>query len=115
LFCFFEERESRDGSRSSCSTRATLYFRSAIGIFTNKFTFGFRAIRFVTFPVAFGLLANSFAFRFGSLTMSHTVRLLANCNTLGTVEHFATFIRTFNFTLRFFTFYIANCIFGFSA
>ena len=43
------------------------------------------------------------------------MRLFADSYTFGTVEHFTSFIRAFNFTFGFFAFNIANSVFGFSA
>jgi hypothetical protein len=68
----------------------------------------------MTFPVALGLFTDSLAFRLRSLAVSDTMRLLANSDTFWAVEHFTPFVRAFNFTLRFFTFYIANSISRFS-
>jgi hypothetical protein len=115
LLSFLEEGEGRGNSRGSSSARAALNFRSAIRIFTNKFALGFRAVGFMTFPVALGFLADSLALRFRSLAVSYAMRLLANCDTFRAVEHFAAFIRAFDFTFRLFTFYIANGIFRLSA
>ena len=67
----------------------------------------------MTFPVAFWFFAYSFTFRLGSLTVSYTMRSFANCYTFWAIEHFASFIWAFNFTLRFLAFNIANCVFGF--
>ena len=65
----------------------------------------------MAFPITFGFFANWLTFRLGSLTVSYTVRLLANSHALRAVEHFTTFIWAFNFAFRLFTFYIANRVF----
>ena len=114
-FGLLEEWERLRNSRSSHSTRATFNFRNTIGIFTDELTLGFRAVRLVTFPVASRLLADGLTFGLRSLAVSNAVGLLAYSDTFRAVEHFATFIRTLNFTFRFFTLHIANGILGFSA
>jgi len=102
LFSFFEERERLSNSRGSESARAAFDFRNAIGIFADKFAFGFGAIWLVAFPIAFGFFANRFAFGFRSLAMSDAMGLFANSYAFRAVEHFATFIWAFN--LKFFMF-----------
>ena len=102
-------------SRSSHSTRTAFNFRNTVRIFTDQFTFRLRTSGFVTFPVASGFFANSFAFRLRGLAVSNTVGLFADSYTFRTVIHFATFVGTFDFTFRFFTFNIANSVSGFSA
>jgi hypothetical protein len=42
------------------------------------------------------------------------MRGFANSNAFRAIKHFTSFIWAFNFTFRFFTFYIANSVFGFS-
>jgi len=115
LFSFFEEWERLSNSRSSESARAAFNFRNAIGIFAYKFALWFGAIGLVTFPVAFGFFTNRFTFGLGSLAMSDAMRLFANSNALGAIEHFASFIGTFDFTFRFFAFNVANGVFRFGA
>jgi hypothetical protein len=114
-FSLLEEGEGLRNSRGSHSARAAFNFRNAIGIFTDQFTFGLRAVRLVAFPIASGLFANRLAFRLGSLAVSNTVRLLANSDALRAVEHFTSFIGALNFTFRLFTLYVANGVFRFSA
>jgi hypothetical protein len=110
---FFEEGEGLGDSWCSHGTRAAFNFRNAIRIFTYKFTFGFRTIWFVAFPITFGFFTYWFTLRLRSLTVSDTVRLFANSDTLWAVEHFTTFIRAFNFTFGFFTFYITDGVLRF--
>jgi hypothetical protein len=110
-----EEGIRRGNSRSSNSAGAALNFRSTVGIFTDEFALRLGALRFVTFPVAFGFLADSLTLRLRSLAMSDTMGLLANSDTFRAVKHFATFIRALNFTFRLLTLYIANSILGFGA
>ena len=69
----------------------------------------------MTFPITLGFFAYSLALRFRSLTVSNTMGLLANSDTLRAVEHFATFIWAFNFAFGFLTLYIADSVFRFSA
>jgi hypothetical protein len=114
LFSFFEEWERLSNSRSTHSARAAFYFRNTVRVFANQFTFRFGALGFVTFPVTFGFFTNWFTFRFGSLAVSNAVGLFADSNTFRAVKHFASFIRALDLTFRFFTFYIANCVFRFS-
>ena len=113
-FGFFEEGERLSNSRSSHGTRATFDFRNTVRVLADEFTLGFRTVRLVTFPVASGFFTDGFTFGFGCLTMGDTMGWFADGNTFRTVEHFTSFIWAFNFTFRFFTFYIANCVFGFS-
>ena len=101
-------------SRCSKSARAALNFWDTVGIFTDQLAFWFWAVWLVAFPVTSWFFANWLTLRLGCLTVSDTVGLFTNSNTLGAIKHFATFVRAFNFTLRFFTFYIANCVFRFS-
>ena len=114
LGSFLEEGEGLSNSRSSQSARAAFDFRHTVGVLANKLALGFGAVGLVAFPVASGFFADGFAFGFGGLAVSDAVRLFADGDTLRAVEHFATFIRAFNFTLGFFTFNITNGIFGFS-
>jgi len=115
FFSFFEEWERLSNSRSSQSAWAALNFRNAIRIFANKFAFGFGAVGFVAFPIAFGFFANRFTFWFRSLAMSNAMRLFANSYTFRAIKHFTAFIRAFNFAFRFFAFDIANSVFWFGA
>jgi len=115
FFGFFEEWERLGNFGCSKCTGAAFNFRNAIGIFANKFTFGFRASGFVAFPVTFRFFADWFTFGFGGLTVGDAMGLFADSDTFGAVEHFATFIGAFNFTFGFFAFDIANGVFGFSA
>jgi hypothetical protein len=112
---FLKERERLSNSGSAYRARAALNFWHTIRIFANKLTFRLRAGRFVTFPIAFRFFANRLAFRLRCLTMSNAMRLLANSNAFGAIEHFASFIGTFDFTFWFFAFNIANRIFRFGA
>jgi len=112
---FFEERERLRNARGAHAALAAFDFRNAIRIFANKFAFGFRALRLVAFPVAFGFFADRLAFRFGRLAVSDAVRLFAYCDALRTVEHFAAFIGTLDFALWFFAFYITDRVFRFGA
>jgi hypothetical protein len=114
FFSFFKEWEGLSNSRNSKNTWAAFDFRNAIGVFANKFTFWFRTVGFVAFPVTFGFFTNWFAFGFGSLAMSNTVGLFANSNAFRTIEHFTAFIWAFNFAFWFFAFYITNGVFRFS-
>jgi len=114
-FGFLEEWERLGDSGSSHSAWATFNFRNAIRILADELALRFRAVRPVTFPVASGLLADGLTFGFRSLAVSNAMRLFANCHTLGAVEHFTAFIGALNFTFRFFTLHIANCVLGFSA
>ena len=110
---FFEEGERLSNSGSSHSTRATFNFRNAIGIFTDQLTFRFRAGGFMTFPVTSGFFTDGFTFGFGSLTVGDAMRLFTDSDALRAVEHFTSFIRAFNFTFRFLTFYVADSVLGF--
>ena len=101
--------------RSSHGTRTAINLRDTVRVFTNKFTLGFRASGFMTFPVTFRFFANWFAFWFRCLTVSNAMGLFADSNALGAVEHFTSLIRAFNFTFGFFAFNIADSVFGFSA
>ncbi len=112
-FSFFEEGEGLSDTGESHGARAAFNFRHAVGVFTNKFTLGFRAVGLVAFPVASGLFTNGFALRFRSLTVGNAVGLLADSNTLGAVELFTAFIRALDLALRFLAFYVANGILGF--
>ena len=69
----------------------------------------------MAFPVTFRFFANGFAFWFGGLAMSNAMGLFADSDTFRTVKHFTSFIGAFNFAFGFFTFDVANGIFGFSA
>ena len=69
----------------------------------------------MAFPVTSWFFAYSFAFWLRSLAVSNAMGLFADSYALRTVEHFASFIWAFNFTLWFFAFDIANSVFGFSA
>ncbi len=113
-FSLLEEGEGLRDSRGSHSARAAFNFRNAVRIFTNKLAFGLRAVRLVAFPIASRLFANRLTFGLRSLTVGNTMGLLANSDTLRAVEHFTTFIWTFNFTLGFFTLYVADGVFRFS-
>ena len=115
LFSFFEEGERLGDSWCSHGARAAFNFRNTVRVFANQLAFGFRAGWFMAFPVTFGFFANGFAFRFRSLAVSNAMGLFADSDTLGAVKHFATFVRALNFTLRFFTFYVANSVFRFRA
>ena len=115
FFSFFKERERLSNSGSSQSARAAFNFRNAVGVFTNKFAFGFRAIGFVAFPVAFGFFANWLTFWLGSLAMSNAMGLFADSYAFRAVKHFTTFIRAFNFAFGFFAFDVANGVFRFGA
>jgi hypothetical protein len=64
----------------------------------------------MTFPITFGFFTDWFTFRLRGLTVSNTMRRLADSDTFRTVEHFTTFVWAFNLTFRFFTFYITNGI-----
>jgi hypothetical protein len=115
FFSFFKEGERLSNSGSTSGTRAAFNLWGTIGILTNQFTFRFRACRFMAFPVTFRFLAYRFTFGFRGLAMSNTMRLFADCYAFGAVEHFATFIRAFNFTVWFFAFNVANSVLWFSA
>jgi hypothetical protein len=114
-FGFLEEGEWLGNAGSTHGALAAFDFRNAVGIFTDKFALGFRAVGFVAFPVALGFLADRLAFWFGSLAVGDAVRLFANCNALGAVEHFAAFVGALDFTFGLFAFDIADCVFGFGA
>ena len=114
LGSFLEEGEGLSNSRSSQSARAAFDFRHTVGVLANKLALGFGAVGLVAFPVASGFFAYGFAFGFRSLAVSNAVRLFADGNTFRAVKHFTTFVRAFNFTFGFFTFYVADGIFGFS-
>ncbi len=102
-------------SGSSEGTRAAFDFRNAVGVLANQLAFGFGAVGLVAFPVTSGLFAYGLTFRLGSLAVGHAVRLFADGDAFGAVEHFTSFIRAFNLAFRFLTFYVANGIFGLSA
>jgi hypothetical protein len=110
---FFKEGEGLSNSRSSHSTRATFNFRNTVRVLTDKFTLGFRASGFMTFPVTSGFFTDGFTFGFGSLTVGDAMRLFADSDTLRAVEHFTSFIRAFNFAFGFLTFYVADSVLGF--
>ena len=101
--------------RSSHGAGAAVDFRNAVGVLADEFTFGLGAVGLVAFPVASGLLAYRLTFRLGSLAVGDAVRLFADGDALGAVEHLAAFIRAFNFTFRFLAFDIANGVLGLSA
>ena len=101
-------------SGSSQSAWTTLDLRDTVGVLANQLTLGFGAVGLVAFPVASRFFADGFTFRLGGLAVSDAVGLFADGHTFRTVEHFTTFIRAFNFTFGFLTFYITNCVFGFS-
>ena len=101
--------------RSSHCTRTAINFWDTVGVFANKFTLGFGASRFVAFPVTFRFFANWFTFWLRCLAVSNAMGLFADCNALGAVKHFTSFIGTFNFTFGFFAFDVADCVFGFGA
>ena len=113
-FSFFKEWERLRDSRSSHSTGAAFDFRNAVGVFAYELALGFRAVRLVAFPITLGFLAYRFAFRFGCLAVSHTVRLLTNSDTFRAVHQFTSFIRAFDFTFGLFAFDIANSVFRLS-
>ena len=110
---FLKEWERLSNTRSSKSTWATFDLRYTVGILAHQLAFWFRAVWFMTFPVTFGFFTNWFALRFGCLAVSHAMRLFADCDALRAVKHFTSFIWAFDLALRFFTFHIANCVFGF--
>ena len=114
LGSFLEEGEGLSNSGGSKSARAALDFRNTVGVLTNELTLGFGAVGLVAFPVASRFFADGFTFRLGGLAVSDAVGLLADGDTLGAVEHFAAFIRAFDFALGFLALYVANGIFGFS-
>jgi len=95
-------------SKSICFARAAFYFRSAVWIFANQFTFWLRAAGFFAFPITFRLLADGFTFGFRGLTVSYAVRLFADSYTFWAVVLFAAFVGAFNFAGGFFAFYIAD-------
>jgi hypothetical protein len=68
----------------------------------------------MAFPITSWLFTYRLTFWFWCLAMSDAMRLLAHRHAFRTIEHFASFIRAFNFTFRFLTFHVANCIFRFS-
>ena len=113
FFSFFKEGEWLSNFWCSKSTGTAFDFRNTIGIFTNKFTLGFRASGFMTFPVTFRFFADWFTFWFRGLAMSNAMGLFADSNALGAVEHFTSLIRAFNFTFGFFAFDVTDCVFGF--
>jgi hypothetical protein len=114
-FSLLEEGEGLRDSRSSHGARAAFNFRNAVRILANELALRFRAVGLVAFPVTSGFFANGLTFGLGSLAVSNAMGLLANSNTLRAVEHFATFVRAFNFTLGFLTLHIADGVLGFSA
>jgi len=61
--------EHHQGSLSQIGSIAptACHLGLAVGILTDQFTLGFRAIGFSAFPVATRVFANSFAFRFRGL------------------------------------------------
>ena len=99
--------------RSSHGTRTAINLRDTVGVFTNKFTLGFRASGFVAFPVTFRFFADWFTFWFRCLTVSNAMGLFADSNTFRAVKHFTSLIRAFNFTFGFFAFDVTNGVFGF--
>jgi len=115
FFSFFKEGEWLGNFGCSKCTRTAFNFRDTVGIFTNEFTFRFRAGGFVAFPVTFRFFTNWFTFGFGGLAVSNAMGLFADSDTFGAVKHFTSFIGAFNFTFGFFAFDVANGVFGFSA
>ena len=103
----------RNFGGSHCTSTA-VDFWDTVRIFANQLTFRFGAVGFVTFPIALRLFTNRFTFRFRGLAVSDAVGLFANSDTFRTVKHFTSFVRTFNFALRLFTFDIANGVLRFS-
>ena len=101
--------------RSTHGTRAAINLGDTVGVFANKFALGFRASGFMAFPVTFWFFTDWFAFWFRGLAMSNAMGLFADSDALGAVKHFTSLIGAFNFTFGFFTFDVANGIFGFSA
>jgi hypothetical protein len=74
--------------------------RSAGGVFTDQFTFGFGTERFGTLPVTVGFGTNRLALGFGRLTMGDTVGGFADIYAFGTISHFASFVRTHRSAVR---------------
>jgi len=114
LFSLLEERHV-----DACCTAAhiaitALDFRDTVRVLADKLAFRLRASWFVTLPVTFGLLADCFAFRLWSLAVSHAVRSLADCDTLGTVEHLAAFVWAFYLAFRLLAFDVTDCVSWFS-
>ena len=114
-FSFLEEGEGLRNSRSSHSAGAALNFRHAVGVFADKFALGLGAGRLVALPVTLGFLADGFTLGLGSLAVGDAMGLLADGDALGAVEHFAAFIRAFNFALRLLALDVANGVLGFGA
>ena len=112
---FLKERERLSNSWRAKRTWAALNFRNTIRIFANKLALGLRAVRLVAFPITFRFFANRLTFWLRSLAVSDAMRLFANSNALGTVEHFAAFIRTFDFAFWFFAFNVTDRVFRFGA
>ena len=112
---FLKEGERLSNSRRSHVALAALDFRNAIRIFANKLAFGLRTVRLMAFPIAFRFFADRLAFWLRSLAVSNAMRLFAYCYALRAVEHFAAFIRTFDFAFWFFAFDVADCVFRFGA
>ena len=102
-------------SGSSEGARAALNFRHAVGVLTDELALGLGAVGLVAFPVTSGLFTDGFAFGLGSLAVCDTVRLFADGDALRAVEHFATFIRAFDFTFGLLALDVANGILGLSA
>ena len=115
LFTFFEHGHSRVDNSTTGIARTAFHFRSAVGVLTNKFTFGFRALGLHTLPVTFGFFTNGFTFGFRHLTVSHTVGFFTDSDTFGTVIHFTGFIRAHDLTVGLFTLDITDGILGFLA
>jgi hypothetical protein len=113
-FRFLKKRKRLTNNRHSIGTRTTLNLWCTIWIFANQLTFRFRALWFMAFPIAFRFFTHRFTFGFRCLTMCNTMWLFTYSNAFRAISSFASFIRAFNFAFRFFTFHIANCVFGLS-
>ena len=113
-FRFLKKRKRLINNRHSICTRTTFNLWCTIWIFTYQLAFGFWALRFMAFPIAFRFFTHRFTFWFWCLTMCNTMWLFTHSNTFRTISSFASFIRAFDFAFWFFAFNIANCIFGFS-
>jgi len=86
FFGFLEEGKADSVGSAAHVTIAALDFGNAVGVLADQLALGLGAGWLVAFPVALGLFADDFAFKFWSLTMGDAVRSLADCHALGTVE-----------------------------
>ncbi len=67
VFLSLLEHHQRSLSQIGSITSTASHFGLAIGVLTDEFALGFRAVGFGAFPVTTGVFANSFAFGFRSL------------------------------------------------